>query len=94
MFDFLKRKKEAEFDFSTVESTDEVKDLGNTLTPGLPNRQNEIAKPEIFASPDQKGVVTERDIQLILTKMELLNKKVEDMDNKLTEILEIAKQAK
>lgn len=90
MFDFLKRKKEDEALFSAEES-DEVKGLDF----GVPEsfQQQEIEKPAVF-SDTSAGVVTERDVQLILAKIELTNNKLSELEKKLDEVLEIARQSK
>lgn len=90
MFEFLKRKKEDE-GFSSAEETDEVKGLDSTI-PGSFSPP-EIEKPAIFSSASS-GVVTERDVQLIIAKMELINNRIEELEKKLDEVLEIARQSK
>lgn len=88
MFDFLKRKKE--FPDIPSEENDEVKGLESSdLTAGL--SPIEPQKPEIFGS---EPVIGGRDIDLIITKIELLNRKLEDIEKKLGEVLEIARQSK
>lgn len=90
MFEFLKRKKEDE-GFSTVEESDEVKGLDSTISESF--SPPEIEKPAIFSN-SSSGVVTERDVQLILAKIELTNNKIEELEKKLDEVLEIARQSK
>lgn len=95
MFDFLKKKKEAEFDFNSVESSSDVSNESDEVKSselGMPQRF-EPSKPEIF-NTQSSGNVTERDIQLILAKIELLNKRLDDFDAKISEVLEIARQSK
>lgn len=103
MFNFLKRKKEEEF--SAVESADagdEVKsheiggleDFNADSNLGLNPRHEELAKPDIFAGNTSSAGVNEKDIQLIAVKVDLLAKKLEDVERKLDEVLEIAKQSK
>jgi hypothetical protein len=91
MFEFLKRKKEDEV-FSASEESDEVKGFEPTMPSEFPAPA--IERPSIFPSGGSSGAVTERDIQLILTKMELINNKIEELDNKIDEVLEIARQSK
>ena len=99
MFDFLKKKKEPELDFGAVENageSDEVKALDTSTDLGLDNNPNliEPRQPEMFPPSGSSGVVTERDIQLILARMDLLTKKLEEIDKKMSEVLEIAKASK
>lgn len=94
MFDFLKRKKEEEF--SAVESADagdEVKGLeSSNLDLGI-NPSPLTPEQPVFSS-SSSGVVTERDVQLILARIDLLTKKLEEVDRKVSDVLEIAKQGK
>ena len=92
MFEFLKRKKEDEAFSLPSEESDEVKGLDSSMSAGF--SAPEIERPSIFPAGGTTGVVTERDIQLILAKIELTNNKIEELEKKLDEVLEIARQSK
>lgn len=92
MFEFLKRKKEDEAFSMPSEESDEVKGLDSSLPENF--TPPEIERPSIFPSGGTAGVVTERDVQLILAKIELTNNKIEELEKKLDEVLEIARQSK
>lgn len=91
MFDFLKRKKEDEFTEVSEESSDSGASELESFRPRFPDV--EPKKPEFFSGNSGSGV-SEKDIQLILAKIELLHRKIEDVDEKVSEVLEIAKQSK
>jgi hypothetical protein len=97
MFDFLKRKKEPELDFSLPETLDTNPEPDNSLTDTAmpeftPKRSPFESKPEIFQQQPQQSNFNDKDVQILLARVELLNRKIDDVEKKLDEILEIAKK--
>ena len=91
VLDFFKSRKEGEVDLEELGIKEEAADE--------PRYQEESFKPayserETFESPSfpKSEGMSETNIQLILTKLDLINQRLENMDRRLQVIEKLAKE--
>ena len=92
IFSFLKNKKEEESSFqdtSTDLNSAEDNDPSDNDSLGFKPRFNEEDKFEMSSKPQG---MNDKDVQLLLTKMEVINQKLELIDRRLQEIERLAKE--
>ncbi len=85
VLDFLKRKKEDQIDLN---------ELGIQEEEQKPRFNEEEFKPAFpsRAEPQSSGI-SGTDVQLILTKLDLINQRLENMDRRLQVIEKVAKES-
>ena len=92
VLDFLKKKKDEQIDLGELgvkeDSAGSYRD--EEFKPAFADR-SEFEKPT-FAAQSQKGF-SDTDVQLILTRLELILQKLENMDRRLQIIEKVAKEA-
>ena len=92
IFGFLKHKKEDDSSFQDTSADlglSEDNNNSNSDSLGFKPRFNEDDKFEMSSKPQG---MNDKDVQLLLTKMEVINQKLELIDRRLQEIERLAKE--
>ncbi|MFA4886890.1 MAG: hypothetical protein WC595_01630 [Candidatus Nanoarchaeia archaeon] len=93
VFDFFRKKKDDDLDLSAFDVKDESPGIDQ---PKFEEEEFKPAFPETTSfnrpSPPSQNGMSSTDVQLILTKLDLINQRLENMDRRLQIIEQLAKQ--